>query len=375
MVVVSIAGSRSAEELRSLTAQDVMPDAILAQDAFGAVSLDDHDLALVGGLRGRILKRLPIPLALAVETWWRRAEFDVVLSWGEHVAFPLALLLALTPRRRTGHIAILMWPFNAGDPSALKRWVKRTAYRLLARRGMDRLCIPAPRQRRLAGERWGIPAERLLDVRWPIDTRFWHPLEGAGDMICSVGVEMRDYPTLLEALGPLDIPCHIAGGTSFLKPTFMPDDAQVLGLEGEALADGVTIGPKSPRELRDLYARSRIVVIPILPTDSDNGVTVVAEAMAMGRVVVTTATEGRAEVLRDGINCVLVTPEDPDALRSAIVGLWDDPARCATMGAQGREDIGPAHGIEQWVSGILAGAAEIAPTAPPRSRAHPSSGG
>jgi glycosyltransferase involved in cell wall biosynthesis len=369
MVVVNIAGRRSAEELRRLAAQDVMPDGILADDAFGAASLDDHDLAQVSGLRGSIIRRLPIPVALALEAWWRRSEFDVVLSWSERVAFPLALLFALTPRRRTGHIAILMWPFNADDPSALRRWLKRTAYRILARHGMDRLCLPSPRQRQLALERWGIPAQRLMNVGWPIDTNFWRPMEGAEDMLCSVGVEMRDYPTLLEALSTLDIPCHIAGGLSFLRPTFAPDNEQIVQLEGKPLPGNVTVGPKSPTELRDLYARSRIVVVPILPSDSDNGVTVTAEAMAMGRPVIITATEGRARILRDGHNCVLVPPQDPAALRGAIAELWNDPVRCAQMGAAGREEIGAAHGIEQWVSGIKAAASEIAAAVPSRSRA------
>jgi glycosyltransferase involved in cell wall biosynthesis len=363
MLVVNIAGSRSTDDLRDLAARGAIPDPILAVDAFEAASLDDGDLARVAGLRGRVLDRLPIPVALALEAWWRRAEFDVVLSWGEHVAFAFAFFLMLTPRRRTRHIAILMWPFNANEPSELKRSLKRIAYRLIARSGMDRLCVPAPRQRQLAVVRWGMPTARLVDVGWPVDTSFWHPMAGAGDMICSVGSEMRDYPTLLEALSTLDVPCHIARGVNLLNPTFMPD-GEPMSAEGRLLPANVTVGAKSPVELRDLYARSRIVVIPLLPTDSDNGVTAVAEAMAMGRAIIATATEGRAEVLRDGVNCLLVAPRDPMALREAIVALWNDPDRCAQLGAAGREAIGLTHGIDQWVGGIRAAAAELVPAAP-----------
>jgi glycosyltransferase involved in cell wall biosynthesis len=360
MLVLSVAGAHTADESRRLAAEDLQPDAIIAEDALGASALGDRDVARVGGLRGRLPRALPAHPALALEAWWRRDEYDVMLAWGEHVAFPLALLLALTPRRRCRHIAILMWPFNERSPSRLRRILKRSAYRLLARHGIDRFSIPAPRQRQLAIDRWGIAPERLLSVQWPIDTHFWRPLEGAGDLICSAGVEMRDYPTLLAALAPLDIPCHIAGGTSVLKPTFMPDDAQVRGLEAGTVPGNVTVGSRSPTELRELYARSRFVVIPIMPSESDNGVTVIAEAMAMGRALITTATEGRAEVLRDGVNCVLVPPRDPAALREAIEGLWADPERCAALGAAGREQIVPAHGIQQWVQGIRACAAELA---------------
>jgi glycosyltransferase involved in cell wall biosynthesis len=364
MLVLSISGGKPTDELRRLVARGAIPSPIFAADAFAATPLDDADLARVGGLCGWLLGRLPTPVALAVEAWRRRAEFDVVLSWGERVAFALSLLLMLTPGRRPRHIAILMWPFNANEPYALRRLLKRAAYRLIARGGMDRLCIPAPRQRRLVLERWGIPTERLIDARWPVDTSFWRPLGGAGDMICAVGSEMRDYPTLLEALEPLDIPCHVARGVNFLNPTFTWDGAQsAAGMDGRTLPANVSVGPRSSAELRDLYARSRIVVIPLLPTDSDNGVTAVAEAMAMGRAIIVTATDGRAEVLRDGRNCMLVAPRDPIALRRAIVELWNDPVRCAQLGAAAREDIGPAHGIDQWVGAIRAATAELAPTA------------
>jgi hypothetical protein len=39
------------------------------------------------------------------------------------------------------------------------------------------------------------------------------------------------------------------------------------------LPTGVTVGAKSYFELRELYARSRFVAVPLLPSDSDNGIT------------------------------------------------------------------------------------------------------
>jgi glycosyltransferase involved in cell wall biosynthesis len=145
-----------------------------------------------------------------------------------------------------------------------------------------------------------------------------------------------------------------------MKPSFMPDDAQVRGLEAGTLSENVTVGSRSPTELRELYARSRFVVVPVMPSESDNGVTVVAEAMAMGRALITTATEGGAEILSDGVNCVLVPPQDTAAMRAAIEQLWNDPERCAKLAAAGREQVVAAHGIDQWVAGILATVSELA---------------
>ncbi len=129
---------------------------MVADEQFGATSLQDADLADVPGLRGRLLRGLPGPLALALAAWSRRREYDVVLTWGEPLAFSLALLLALTPRRRLRHIAILLWPLDVSSASGPKTVVKRLLFPVLARRGIDRFWIPAPVQRRGVVEQWHI---------------------------------------------------------------------------------------------------------------------------------------------------------------------------------------------------------------------------
>jgi glycosyltransferase involved in cell wall biosynthesis len=362
MLVLATAGHKPAEDdLRRLIAQDETPDTIMADDAVDVTLLDERELLAVKGLRGRLLRALPVPLALAAQAWRRRRDFDVVLSWGERLAFPLAAAMSLTRRPRAGHIAILMWPLSASGPSRLKRLIRRTAVPVLARHGIDRLCVPAPYQRRLVAERWRIPPQRMVAANWPIDTRFWRPLDREADMICSVGREMRDYGTLLEALRPLDIRCHIAAGTGILNDTLTREDARASNVGARSLPAGVTVGPKSAVELRELYARSRIVVVAVLESESDNGITSIAEAMAMGRAVITMKTRGRAEILIDGVNCVLVPVGDPAALRAAIQELWEDPERCARLGAEARARIVAAHGIEQWLSAMRAAAGEPRP--------------
>jgi hypothetical protein len=56
-------------------------------------------------------------------------------------------------------------------------------------------------------------------MQWAVDTRFWRPMTRVSDMICSVGQEMPDYGTLLKALNPLGIRCHIATGTGIFGST------------------------------------------------------------------------------------------------------------------------------------------------------------
>ena len=54
--------------------------------------------------------------------------------------------------------------------------------------------------------------------------------------------------------------------------------------------------------------------------------------MALGRPIVATAVGGIPEVIQDGVNGLLVPPEDPTALAEAVVRLLSDPELRARLG-------------------------------------------
>jgi len=361
LVLAGSGANADADELRRLVAADRRPDPVRAEDWLGGASFSSADLDGFRGIRRGLLSLLPGNAALALGAWWRRDEFDVVVTWTEALAYPMALLMILTPRRRQRHIGIMFWPLNLTG-SRLKRTLKRTVAPLLARHGMDRLLVPGSLQRRLVMERWSIPSDRLVKALWPIDTGFWRPIEAPGETICSVGREMRDFATLVTALAPLTMPCHIAAGTRLENSAHGTDDERASGAHLTPFRDGITIGYKAADELRDLYARSRVVVIPIMPSENDNGATAILEAMSMGRAVVTTATAGKLEVLSDGVNCLLVPPRDPDAMRAAIVSLWNDAALRERIGREARAAVLANHDIPQWIDALRSAADDLTRT-------------
>jgi glycosyltransferase involved in cell wall biosynthesis len=327
-----------------------MPDVLALDDGLSLECVDERYFAAIAGRRGRLLRRLPLVVAQCIEIIRVRREIELILSWSEAVAIPVASLLQLV-RRRPAHVGILMW---------VSKPKKALPLRLLWRR-FDGIVVPAPRQYRFAIDRLGIPSA-LVDpaIPWGVDARFWHPADGPGDTICCVGREMRDYPTLVEAIRPLGIPCHIAagGGQGLGNPW--------MHLDERDLPDAVTLGRKSPLELRELYARSRFVVVPLLPTDSDNGITTILEAFAMGRALICSNVDGHVGLLEDGVNCLLVPPGDVAMLRSAIKRLWDDPSLAQQLGAAGRALVEANCTSEQWVASIRAVAERaLAGKAPP----------
>jgi len=201
----------------------------------------------------------------------------------------------------------------------------------------------------------GIPRERIVRLRWLVDEKFWRPLGGSTDMVCAAGREMRDYATLIEAIRDWPVPFHIAANAEAGRRDRWMSDLRAIG----SLPPQVTLGAKPYPELRALYARSRFVVIPLQPSDTDNGITVMTEAMAMGKAVVCTRVEGQRDLLEHKVNGLFVPPRDPRALREAVEYLWSHQEECNAMGREGRRKIERLHTLDTFVAGVR-GAVEAA---------------
>jgi glycosyltransferase involved in cell wall biosynthesis len=124
------------------------------------------------------------------------------------------------------------------------------------------------------------------------------------------------------------------------------------------LPPNITVGYLNPAELRGMYARSRFVVIPLLPTDMDNGLTTILEAMAMGKAIVCSRTKGQVDVIIQGKTGIFVTQGDPKALREAIEYLWDHPEIAEEMGREGRKLVEEKFTWDQFVNNIKSFAEE-----------------
>jgi glycosyltransferase involved in cell wall biosynthesis len=60
------------------------------------------------------------------------------------------------------------------------------------------------------------------------------------------------------------------------------------------------------------------------------------DAMAFGLPIIASRAGGIPEIVEDGVNGLLIPPEDPDALVSALERLLDDPAQRASMQSANR---------------------------------------
>ena len=77
----------------------------------------------------------------------------------------------------------------------------------------------------------------------------------------------------------------------------------------------------------------------VLPSRAESFGIALVEAMACGRPVVGTRVGGIPEIVRDGVDGVLVPPDDPAALAGAIDRLLADRPAAERMGARARETV------------------------------------
>jgi glycosyltransferase involved in cell wall biosynthesis len=285
--------------------------------------------------------RSPAWWRLASEVQRRHSEYDAVVTWGERLSLALLLQQQFASGKKP-HIA-MMYQFekpNIRVPIALFK------------KNLHAVVTWSSVQRRALIERLGYPSERVYLIRHFVDQVFYSPRPAEQDMICGVGAEMRDYATLLEALRGTGIRCHIATDHVRIPGRFrlLNDQRVPIGDVGSWTGTEVTKGRLTLPELRELYARSRFIVVPLMRSDTDNGITVILEAMAMGKPVICSRTRGQVDVIQEGVTGLYVPVGDAAALRTAILSLWNEPGRAEQMGKNARAYVEKCHTLEGFTA-------------------------
>lgn len=336
MLVPSVA-KRGVEEA---TRQDTHPtmDYFALQAELNADLLDYAALeAEASPALVRLARHAGRDFALAALGYSRRRDYDVLYSNGENVSIPLALLLK-RHRARPLHVLI-------GHRLSPRK--KKPFLRALHPQ-MDGIFVYASTQRDYARKELGIPDTKLHLIPFHADHRFYRPLpaspEAPSRMICSAGLEWRDYPTLIEAVRGLDVEVRLGAASPWSKHR--------NETEKRELPSNVSARRYEYAELRRLYADSRFVVVPLYENDFQAGITTILEGMAMGKAIVTSRTTGQVDTIRDGENGLYAPPGDARALRAALRRLLDNPEEAARLGAQARRDIETGMSLDHWVERI-----------------------
>jgi glycosyltransferase involved in cell wall biosynthesis len=307
----------------------------------------DHGVELLdwsmlpGGGQGR---SAGLSMRHAIHAVRRLEEFDVVFSDGEHVGVPLALAMRAL-RISVPHLVI---------GHHLTTRAKKPFFQVLrSQGGMTRIVVHSSRQLELAHTDLGIARDKLALVPYFADTDFWRPQPQAEEaLVAAAGREHRDYATLARACDGLPVEVFVAAG-SLHSPSAREDRPQAWPSNFKTeFTDHPT--------LRSVYARASVVVVPLVPTDFQAGVTTVLEAMAMGKAVIVTATEGQTDVFVDGQTAVAVPPGDERALRDAINRLLLDKDERRRLGDNARRAVERDFSLDVYTRRLAEHLSEIA---------------
>ena len=182
-----------------------------------------------------------------------------------------------------------------------------------------------------------------------LDTAYFAPPDGAQrnaaiPRILAVGrfVQKKGFADLIDAC-------------SILRQSGMPFHLTIIGEQGDqsdVIRDQVARldlkqsihlrGPVTHDELRREYHRADIFALPCLVApdgDRDGIPNVLAEAMATGMAVVTTAVSGIPELVRDGVDGLMVPERNPQALAAALKRLLDDRVSREQLGGAARTRV------------------------------------
>ncbi|MFA5956086.1 glycosyltransferase family 4 protein [Hyphomicrobium sp.] len=340
-VLITVSGTIP-EDISTRIADGLRPRADYLELARGldADVIDYAEARVVAGRFTRILERIGgANLVLAYVCWKLRAQYRLILTDGEQVGLPLALLLKFTLGRRPRHFMI------THVISVPKKKIVLDVLKLHTH--IDGFIVYSRWQKNFIQHRWRIKESRVFFTPFMVDDQFFAPdkivpKSLVRPLICAVGLERRDYPTLLQAVEGLELDVVIAAASPWSK--------RKDSTTGERIPDNVTVSKFDQYALRQLYADAQFVVMPLEPVDFQAGVTAILEAMAMGKAVICSRVSGQTDVVVDGENGRYVPVGDPSALRAEILNFLNRPDVAARFGANGRKLVEQSMNLENYVN-------------------------
>ena len=263
--------------------------------------------------RATLLEALDQLRALRVLLAERHA--DIIVSVFEGAALPLVMLHKLAAFR----VPIVLW-----DIGLTESWKLRERVLDLVVPRVDGIFVLSASQVPYINARWG-RTKGLEVVGQHLDTTFFasKPPMLSGPVL-AIGEDVgRDFETFLAAAEGVD--------AEFLVKTRQIRPDRVLPSRVRVMRERV-----NDLGLRDLYAQSRFVVIPLHQVPNASGVSSILEASSTGRALIVSDAKSIRDFVIPDETCLCVPCGDPTALRAAIQRLLNEPDTCSRLGANGR---------------------------------------
>jgi glycosyltransferase involved in cell wall biosynthesis len=282
----------------------------------------------------RVLRRCFGP-AVALAWYGFRQKGSFYFTTAENSGMALAFLLKF--RSRVPHVMI------GHRISAGKKKLIFKCLRLFKR--IDAMICYSQSQVAFAREYLGVPEDRVRRIDFQVDEQFYTPGGQASGGVVSVGRELRDYPTLFEAVKGLDVPVTVVASSPWSRRQDQTRNREIPA--NVTLRRGLT-----SEELRDLYRGASLVAVPLQDVDSPAGVTTILEAQAVGRPVLVSASPGILDSIEPQQTAFTVPCGDASALRKKLEYLLGHPAETAQVADAGHRSAVAGKTLDQFLARI-----------------------
>jgi glycosyltransferase involved in cell wall biosynthesis len=262
-------------------------------------------------------------LKVAIRLYAMRTNYHCVVLGAGRSDTLFALLQSCLPFRRIPCVKIdCLW---SRHPSPSRHLLKKITLKIVSRT-LDRFVVWSAREIYSFSEAFDLPTDKFVFI--PYHTTFVEyldPVPTEGDYIFSGGNSERDYKTLIQAVRGLPVKLLIASTTPGIPPEVsIPDNVDLTGYTHE--------------EYVRAMASCLLCIVPLAPgLLRSAGQQTFLNAMWLGKPTIVTDPEGAGDYISHGVDGLLVPPNDPVALRDAIVLLLNDPQKARMMGAKARE--------------------------------------
>jgi glycosyltransferase involved in cell wall biosynthesis len=277
-----------------------------------------------------VKRALGLSAAVAYLAFIERGDADAYFTTGEDIGLPLSMLLKLRGVRAS-HTMIA---------HTLAPMKKQIFFKAGVGSRLDKVLCYASTEERLMLDKLGLPPRAVQRFNYHADENFFHPMPEVAeepDLICAAGQLLRDYDTLVKATQGMKVRVKIAAGSPWISKDLVPTGG---------LPENVDWRKYDRFDLRALYARSALAVVPLFQNVYQTGISTILEMMAMGKCVIATRTQGQVDTIIDNVTGVYVPPGDAGALRAAIERLLANPDERQRIGRAARAFIEKEAGLD-----------------------------
>ncbi|MEZ5550332.1 MAG: glycosyltransferase family 4 protein [Pseudomonadales bacterium] len=264
-------------------------------------------------------------------------DADTLITGNVRVAALLGMLKAIHPKWNPRLIS-LETRFDDPRPGIL--WALKLYFQRVAFAEFDVVCVSARREIGIYSERLRLPDGKIRFVPWHTNIVEPKIIPTRGNYVFSAGRTGRDWKTLSLAAKK----CR---NTRFVVVMTESDRAQVC------FPENVEVFVDVPYErYRELLEDARIVVVPLRVHAYSSGQVALLEAMALGKPIICTKVLGTEDYIKDGVDGLLVDPDDVDSMVRAIE-LVGDVSTAEKLSKSALETVLGSHTFSKYVGAIL----------------------